>query len=190
MILVTLLTPQNWTLVKYDSPIDPDFAELGATEALFPPYSTPLTAYMGVSLAQVAWSKVPSRSWVFRLDPSRPMIGCRQAGTTCVPMPLVNQLRAGVIASRKRVLTTDASVARNFSHLRNLSRIMASKVGYRVVLFMRPSDDATAPEPEKHRNSNHDIMDKVELIHIQLHGMDSSEVMSVKEVLVRTAQWF
>ena len=67
---------------------------------------------------------------------------------------------------------------------------MASKVGYQVILFMRPSDDATAPEPEEHRNSNHDIMDKVELILIQLHGMDSSEVASVKEVLMRAAQRF
>ena len=38
LILATLLTPQNWSLVKYDSPIAPDFAELGVTEAIFNPY--------------------------------------------------------------------------------------------------------------------------------------------------------
>ena len=87
LILVILLSPQNWSLIKNDSP---NFAELGATDALFPPYSTPLAAYVCISLAQVAWSKVPSRSWVFRLDPSRPIIGCRQTGSTCVLATLVS----------------------------------------------------------------------------------------------------
>ena len=105
-------------------------------------------------------------------------------------MPLVSQPRAGVTYSRERTLTTDASVARNFSQQRYLYRIMATKVAYRVVLFMRPSDDAAAPELEEHGNSNHDTMDKVELILIQLHGMDSSEVVTVKEVLMRATQRF
>ena len=73
LILVILLSPQNWSLIKNDSPFD--LAELGATVALFPPYSTPLAAYVGLSLAQVAWSKNSSRSWVFGLDPCQPMIG-------------------------------------------------------------------------------------------------------------------
>ena len=92
LILMNLFTPQHWTLIKYDSPVSGNFAELGVTDALFPPYSIPLTAYVGLSLAQVAWSKVPSRSWVYRLDPSRPVFGCRQTVSTCVLDTLVSQL--------------------------------------------------------------------------------------------------
>ena len=54
LILVILHSPQNWSLVKNDSPLDPNFAELGATDALFPPYSTPWPGYVSY-----LWLKLP-----------------------------------------------------------------------------------------------------------------------------------
>ena len=190
LILVILNSPQTWTIIKDDSPFDPIFAELAPAHILLPPYSSPWTGHVCTSLARLAWSKVPSRTWQFRLDPSRPIIGCSQTGSTCVLDTLVSQLRTGALTSRAWILATDTSVACNFSHLSNHSRNMTCKFGYCVVLLMKPSTCPNGPEPEEYRNSSNDIMDKVELNLIQLHGMDSSEVASVKEVLMRASQRF
>ena len=60
LILMTLFSPQHWTLIKYDSPVSGNFAELGVTDAIFPPCTIPLTAYVGLPLAQVAGSEAPN----------------------------------------------------------------------------------------------------------------------------------
>ena len=57
---------------------------------------------------------------------------------------------------------------------------------------MKPSTCLNGPEhePEDHRNSNSKLLGKIELKLIQLHGMDSAEVVSVKAVLKRAAEQF
>ena len=92
LILGILNSPLTWIMfMKDDLPFDPTSAELAPSDILFSPHSNPWTGHVCTSLAFLAWSKVPGRTWQFRLDPPRPtIVGCSQTGNTRVLDTLVS----------------------------------------------------------------------------------------------------
>ena len=136
---------------------------------------SPVSGVNVAELGQVAGSDAPNRTWVFSFDPER------RAGTNYVSTPLVYQL----------CIYTAPSVTHSSSSQANLLHIMAAKVSFQIVLFMQTFNDEDTASPElDHKTSNHDDINTVKLILIQLHTMDPAEVEKAKEVLMKATRRF
>ena len=98
----------------------------------------------------------------------------------------------GAWTSKALTWSAGSSVIQNTSLHSDLTLNMSCKLAHCIVLVMKPSWYHNGPEhePEDHRNSNNELLRKIELKLLQLQGMDNAELVSVKAALRRAAEQF